>query len=421
MAFGHLPYTLYLYTLYLFLVMLKGKRILLGVCSGIAAYKAAFLTRLLVKAGAEVQVVMTPGAKEFITPLTLSTLSKNPVFSEFASGKNGEWTNHVQLALNADLILIAPATANTLAKMANGFCDNLLLAVYLSARCPVMFAPAMDLDMLKHPATQKNIESLKSFGNILIPSATGELASGLHGEGRLAEPEQILKFVEDFFGRKKNLSGKKVLISAGPTYEAIDPVRFIGNHSSGKMGVALAEEAAKEGAQVTLVLGPSSVLPANSAIKVLHIESAQEMYNTCTRLFKTHDIAIMSAAVADYRPAKISATKIKKQDASLTIQLEPTPDTLASLGKLKTKRQMLVGFALETNNEIENAKKKVKTKNLDFIVLNSLRNKNAGFRHNTNKISIIDRNNKIHNFELKNKDEVAKDIIAHLIKKLKNA
>ncbi|MCG3168036.1 MAG: Coenzyme A biosynthesis bifunctional protein CoaBC [Bacteroidia bacterium] len=401
--------------------MLKGKRILLGVCSGIAAYKAAFLTRLLVKAGAEVQVVMTPGAKEFITPLTLSTLSKNPVFSEFASGKNGEWTNHVQLALNADLILIAPATANTLAKMASGFCDNLLLAVYLSARCPVMFAPAMDLDMLKHPATQKNIESLKLFGNILIPSARGELASGLHGEGRLAEPEQILKFVEDFFGRKKNLSGKKVLISAGPTYEAIDPVRFIGNHSSGKMGVALAEEAAKEGAQVTLVLGPSSVLPANSAIKILHIESAQEMYNTCNRLFKTHDIAIMSAAVADYRPAKISATKIKKQDASLTIQLEPTPDTLASLGKLKTKKQTLIGFALETNNEIENAKKKVKTKNLDFIVLNSLRNKNAGFRHNTNKISIIDRNNKIHNFELKNKDEVAKDIIAHLIKKLKNA
>ncbi|MGE0638271.1 MAG: bifunctional phosphopantothenoylcysteine decarboxylase/phosphopantothenate--cysteine ligase CoaBC [Bacteroidia bacterium] len=401
--------------------MLKGKKILLGVCSGIAAYKAAFLTRLLVKAGAEVQVVMTPGAKEFITPLTLSTLSKNPVYSEFTSGANGEWNNHVELGLRADLVLIAPATANTLAKMANGLCDNLLLAVYLSARCPVMFAPAMDLDMLKHPATQKNIETLKSFGNILIPSGIGELASGLHGEGRLAEPEQILKFVEDFFNRKKKLSGKKVLISAGPTYEAIDPVRFIGNHSSGKMGVALAEEAAKEGAQVTIVLGPSSVLPANSAIKVLHIESAQEMYNTCTRLFKTHDIAIMSAAVADYRPAKVSATKIKKQDAALTIQLEPTPDTLAALGKLKTKKQTLVGFALETNNEVENAKKKVKSKNLDFIVLNSLRNKNAGFRHNTNKISIIDRNNKIHNFELKNKDEVAKDIIAHLTKKLKHA
>jgi phosphopantothenoylcysteine decarboxylase/phosphopantothenate--cysteine ligase len=401
--------------------MLKGKKIVLGVCSGIAAYKAAFLTRLLVKAGVEVQVVMTPGAKEFITPLTLSTLSKNPVYSEFTSGANGEWNNHVELGLKADLILIAPATANTLAKMANGLCDNLLLAVYLSARCPVMFAPAMDLDMLKHPATQKNIGTLKSFGNILIPSGTGELASGLHGEGRLAEPEQILQFVEDFFNRKKKLSGKKVLISAGPTYEAIDPVRFIGNHSSGKMGVAIAEEAAKEGAQVTVVLGPSSVLPTNSAIKVLHIESAQEMYNMCTRLFKTHDIAIMSAAVADYRPAKVSATKIKKQDAALTIQLEPTPDTLAALGKLKTKKQTLVGFALETNNEIENAKKKVKSKNLDFIVLNSLRNKDAGFRHNTNKISIIDRNNKIHNFELKNKDEVAKDIIAHLTKKLKHA
>lgn len=401
--------------------MLKGKKILLGVCSGIAAYKAAFLTRLLVKAGAQVQVVMTPGAKEFITPLTLSTLSKNPVYSEFTSGANGQWNNHVELGLQADLILIAPATANTIAKMANGLCDNLLLGVYLSARCPVMVAPAMDLDMLKHPATQKNIETLKSFGNILIPSGTGELASGLHGEGRLAEPEQILKFVEDFFGKKKKLSGKKVLISAGPTYEAIDPVRFIGNHSSGKMGVALAEEAAKEGAQVTLVLGPASVLPTNSAIKVLHIESAQEMYNTCTRLFKTHDIAIMSAAVADYRPKKVSTTKIKKQDAALTIQLEPTPDTLAALGKLKTKKQTLVGFALETNNEVENAKKKVKSKNLDFIVLNSLRNKNAGFRHNTNKISIIDRNNKIHNFELKNKDEVAKDIIAHLTKKLKHA
>lgn len=401
--------------------MLKGKKIVLGVCSGIAAYKAAFLTRLLVKVGAEVQVVMTPGAKEFITPLTLSTLSKNPVYSEFTSGANGQWNNHVELGLKADLILIAPATANTLAKMANGLCDNLLLAVYLSARCPVMVAPAMDLDMLKHPATQKNIDTLKSFGNILIPSGTGELASGLHGEGRLAEPEQILQFVEDFFGRKKKLSGKKVLISAGPTYEAIDPVRFIGNHSSGKMGVALAEEAAKEGAQVTLVLGPSSVLPTNSAINVFHIESAQEMYNMCTRLFKTHDIAIMSAAVADYRPAKVSATKIKKQDAALNIQLEPTPDTLAALGKLKTKKQTLVGFALETNNEIENAKKKVKSKNLDFIVLNSLRNKDAGFRHNTNKISIIDRNNKIHNFELKNKDEVAKDIIAHLTKKLKHA
>lgn len=401
--------------------MLKGKKILLGVCSGIAAYKAAFLTRLLVKAGAEVQVVMTPGAKEFITPLTLSTLSKNPVYSEFTSGANGQWNNHVELGLKADLILIAPATANTLAKMANGLCDNLLLAVYLSARCPVMVAPAMDLDMLKHPATQKNIDALKSFGNILIPSGTGELASGLHGEGRLAEPEQILQFVEEFFNRKKKLSGKKVLISAGPTYEAIDPVRFIGNHSSGKMGVALAEEAAKEGAQVTVVLGPSSVLPTNLAIKVLHIESAQEMYNMCTRLFKTHDIAIMSAAVADYRPAKVSATKIKKQDAALSIQLEPTPDTLAALGKLKTKKQTLVGFALETNNELENAKKKVKSKNLDFIVLNSLRNKNAGFRHNTNKISIIDRNNKIHNFELKNKNEVAKDIIVHLTKKLKHA
>lgn len=401
--------------------MLKGKKILLGVCSGIAAYKASFLTRLLVKAGAEVQVIMTPGAKEFITPLTLSTLSKNPVYSEFTSGQNGEWNNHVELGLKADLILIAPATANTIAKMANGMCNNLLLAVYLSARCPVMFAPAMDLDMLKHPATQNNIQMLKAFGNILIPPTTGELASGLKGEGRLAEPEEIMKFVEHFFDRKKKLLGKKVLISAGPTYEAIDPVRFIGNHSSGKMGVALAEEAAKAGAKVTIVLGPGSVEPTNPDIKVLYIESAQEMYNTCTRLFKTHDIAIMSAAVADYRPSKVSVTKIKKQEAELTIQLEPTPDTLAALGKLKTKNQLLVGFALETNNEVENAKKKLKNKNLDFVVLNSLKDKNAGFRHNTNKISIVDSNNKISNFELKSKDEVAQDIIAHLIKKTKHA
>lgn len=401
--------------------MLKGKKIVLGVCSGIAAYKAAFLTRLLVKAGAEVQVVMTPGAKEFITPLTLSTLSKNPVLSEFTSGSKGEWNNHVELGLNADLVLIAPATANTIAKMANGLCDNLLLAVYLSARCPVMFAPAMDLDMLKHPATQKNIITLQSFGNIHIPSETGELASGLSGEGRLAEPETIFKLVEDFFNRKKKLIGKKILINAGPTHEAIDPVRFIGNHSSGKMGVALAEAAAAEGAQVTIVLGPGSVEPANPGIKVLYVESAREMYNMCTRLYKTHDVAILSAAVADFRPAKVSSTKIKKDKTGLSIQLEPTEDTLSSLGKQKTKKQILVGFALETNNEIENAKKKLKSKNLDFIVLNSLQDKAAGFRHDTNKISIIDSNNKISNFELKSKDEVAKDIIAHLVKRIKNA
>lgn len=401
--------------------MLKGKKILLGVCSGIAAYKAAFLTRLLVKAGAEVQVVMTPGAKDFITPLTLSTLSKNPVYSEFVSGTDGEWNNHVNLGLKADLVLIAPATANTIAKMANGLCDNLLLAVYLSARCPVMFAPAMDLDMLKHPATQKNIDTLKSFGNILIPAGTGELASGLYGKGRLAEPEEILKFVEDFFSRKKKLSGKKILISAGPTYEAIDPVRFISNHSSGKMGVSLAEEAANEGAEVFLVIGPSSVKTNHPNIKRTNVTSAQEMYEQCTAIFKKADVAIMSAAVADYRPAKVSAVKIKKKDSALNIELEPTTDILASLGKIKKKNQIVIGFALETNNEVENAKKKLKSKNLDFIVLNSLKNKNAGFQHNTNKITIIDNNNKIHNFELKNKDEVARDIIAHLTKKIKHA
>jgi len=401
--------------------MLKGKKILLGVSSGIAAYKAAFLTRLFVKSGAEVQVVMTPGAKEFITPLTLSTLSKNPVYSQFTSGSDAEWNSHVELGLKADLIIIAPATANTIAKMANGICDNLLLAVYLSARCPVMFAPSMDLDMLKHPATKKNIETLKSYGNILIPPATGELASGLYGEGRLPEPDEIVKFVEDFFNRKKKLSGKKILISAGPTYEAIDPVRFIGNHSSGKMGVAIAEEAAKQGAHVTIVLGPNSVEPANPAIKVLYIESAEEMYNLCTRLYKSHDVAIMSAAVADFRPAKVSAVKIKKQDAALSIQLVPTPDTLAALGKMKTKNQMLVGFALETDNETENAKKKLRSKSLDFIVLNSLKDKEAGFSYDTNKIFIIDSNDKISKFGLKPKTEVAKDIIAHLIKKMKHA
>ncbi len=401
--------------------MLKGKKILLGVCSGIAAYKSAFLIRLLVKAGADVQVVMTPGAKDFITPLTLSTLSKKPVYSEFTSGTNGEWNNHIELGLKADLIIIAPATANTIAKMANGLCDNLLLAVYLSARCPVIFAPAMDLDMLKHPATQKNIDKLKSFGNIIIPPGTGELASGLHGEGRLAEPEQILNFVEDFFSRKKKLSDKKILISAGPTYEAIDPVRFIGNHSSGKMGVALAEEAAKEGAEVFLVIGPSSEKTNHPNIMRTDVTSAKEMYEACTALFKKTDIAIMSAAVADYRPAKPSPVKIKKKDTVLKIELEPTQDILAQLGKTKKKNQIVVGFALETNNEVENAKKKLKSKNLDFIVLNSLQDKKAGFRHNTNKISIIDSNNKISNFELKTKEEVAHDIIAHLIKKIKHA
>ncbi len=401
--------------------MLKGKKILLGVCSGIAAYKVAFLTRLLVKAGAEVQVVMTPGAKEFITPLTLSTLSKNPVYSEFTSGSKGEWNNHVELGLKADLILIAPATANTIGKMANGLCDNLLLAVYLSARCPVMFAPAMDLDMLKHPATKKNIDTLKSIGNILIPPGTGELASGLHGEGRLAEPEEILNFVEEFFSRKKKLSGKKILISAGPTYEAIDPVRFIGNHSSGKMGVALSEEAAAEGAEVFLVIGPSSVKTNHPNIKRTDVTSAQEMYDACIAAFKKCDVAIMSAAVADYRPVKPSPVKIKKKDIALNIELEPTKDILAQLGKTKKKNQVVAGFALETDNEVENAKKKLRSKNLDFIVLNSLQDKKAGFRHDTNKITIIDSNNKISNFELKSKEEVAKDIIAHLVKKIKYA
>lgn len=401
--------------------MLQGKKILLGVSAGIAAYKAAFLTRLLVKAGAEVQIVMTPDAKEFITPLTLSTLSKNPVLSELVSGNKGEWNNHVELGVNADLILIAPATANTIAKMANGLCDNLLLAVYLSARCPVMIAPAMDVDMLKHPATQKNIETLKSFGNLIIPPGTGELASGLQGEGRLSEPEEILKFVEKHFNRKKKLQGKKILINAGPTYEAIDPVRFIGNHSSGKMGVALAQAAANEGAKVYLVIGPSLEKSIHANITRTDVTSAEEMFKACTTLFKKCDAAVLSAAVADYRPAKVSPIKIKKQQAKINIELEPTKDILAALGKMKKKNQVLAGFALETDKEIENAKKKLHAKNLDFIVLNSLRDKASGFRHDTNKITLISRNNKIRNFELKNKTQVAEDIIEHLAKKLNHA
>lgn len=392
--------------------MLKNKNILLGVTGSIAAYKSAFLVRLLVKAGANVKVVMTPASIDFITPLTLSTLSKNPVLIDFVKNKEGEWNNHVALGLWADAFIIAPASANTLAKMSSGLCDNLLLACYLSARCPVYAAPAMDLDMYKHPATLENLKRLSAFGNKIIPPGNGELASGLSGEGRMAEPEEIIAFIETEFSKKKlALTGKKVLITAGPTYEALDPVRFIGNHSTGKMGFALAEEFANQGANVSLIAGPTSLTTENKSIHRIDITSAEELYEAALKEFKTADVSILSAAVADYKPEKIAAQKIKKSDNAPIINLVPTKDTLFELGKLKRTNQLLVGFALETENEIENAKQKIKKKNLDLIVLNSLNDKGAGFKNDTNKVTIIDKYNNLKEFKLKTKQEVAKDIL----------
>jgi phosphopantothenoylcysteine decarboxylase/phosphopantothenate--cysteine ligase len=396
--------------------MLKGKRILLGVTGGIAAYKSAFLVRLLVKAGAEVKVIMTPSAHQFITPLTLATLSKNPALTEFTHGGNGEWNNHVDLGLWADMMIIAPASANTLSKLAEGRSDNLLTAVFLSARCPVAVAPAMDLDMYAHTATQANLEKLQQQGTRIIPPGTGELASGLSGEGRLAEPEDILAFIEATFERASRLSGKKILVTAGPTYEAIDPVRFIGNHSSGKMGFALAEALAERGAEVILVAGPVSLKTHHPKIERRDVVSAKEMYDACVAVFPSCNAAILSAAVADYRPKNPAGTKIKKQGSSVPgIVLEQTDDILAELGKMKTAKQTLVGFALETDNEMANAKSKLEKKNLDFIVLNSLRENGAGFGTDTNRISILTREGKTINFELKSKSAVANDIADHLI------
>lgn len=401
--------------------VLNGKNILLGVTGGIAAYKAAFLVRLFVKKGANVKVVMTTSAKEFVTPLTLSTLSKNEVFSSFTNEENDpdshrepQWNNHVELALWADLFVVAPATANTLSKMANGTCDNLLLACYLSAKCPIYYAPAMDLDMYKHPSTAATFEKLDSFGNIKIPAAFGELASGLIGQGRMAEPEEIVSFIENDILKKLPLRAKKFLITAGPTYEAIDPVRFIGNHSSGKMGYAIAETAAALGAEVVLISGPTALKLENDFIKIIRVTSAEEMYNAAHQYFNICDVAILSAAVADYRPSQIASEKIKKKEEGLTLQLIKTKDILASLGEIK-KNQFLVGFALETENEEENAKLKLKKKNLDLIVLNSLRDKGAGFQTDTNKITLIGKDNKTLPFPVKPKKEVAKDILEYII------
>jgi len=394
--------------------VLSGKKIILGVSGGIAAYKTAALVRLLIKVGAQVQVIMTPASCAFITPLTLATLSKRPVYTQFEKDF-GEWTNHVELGLWADVMIIAPATANTLAKMANGLCDNLLLATYLSAKCPVFFAPAMDLDMFAHPSTTRNIECLKGYGNIESVAEFGELASGLIGQGRMAEPEHIVEQLEEYFSEHNELKGKKVLITAGPTYEPIDPVRFIGNHSSGKMGFDIANEAAKRGAEVFLVTGPSSFTATHSNIETIRITSALDMYKACHDLYKEIDIVIGAAAVADYRPKEVAAQKIKKKDEELTIVLEKNPDILASLGVEKTK-QFLVGFALETENEIEYAKSKLKKKNLDLIVLNSLNDKGAGFREVTNKVTFINKNMEVFPQELKSKEAVAKDIIDQIVK-----
>ena len=391
--------------------MLKGKKIIIGITGSIAAYKAAFLIRLLVKEGAEVKVVTTGSANEFITPLTLSTLSKNPVYSQFTSDKeSGTWTNHVDLGLWADILIVAPATANSLAKMAHGICDNLLVAVYLSAKCPVWVAPAMDLDMYRHFSTLNNIQTLKDNGVRVLESTHGELASGLVGEGRMQEPEDIVESIKLFFSNNK-WNNKKVLITAGPTYEAIDPVRFIGNHSSGKMGFALAKEAANRGAEVTLISGPTSQVASHPNIKVIPVVSAKEMHESVLGNYQNIDVIIASAAVADYRPKHVADQKMKKKDSSLQIELEPTIDILADLGSKKKSNQLLIGFALETENEEDNAKGKLTRKNLDFIVLNSLNNQGAGFKHDTNQVTIIDKNTKTTYFELKSKDEVAYDIL----------
>lgn len=394
---------------------LEGKKIILGITGSIAAYKAAILLRLLIKQGAEVQVVITDAGKEFITPVTLSALSSKPVISNFFGANDGTWNSHVDLGLWADLMLIAPATATTIGKMANGIADNMLVTTYLSAKCPVFVAPAMDLDMFAHPSTQKNILILKEYGNIIIEPGEGELASGLEGKGRMEEPENIIEIVEGYFSRKKKLHNKKFLLTAGPTFEKIDPVRFIGNYSSGKMGYAIAEELANNGAEIILISGPVSVSTNNKNIKVIPVESASEMYSESISNFPHCDGAIMCAAVSDFTPVCAKNRKTKRGKENWKLDLMPTKDIAAALGEKKTSKQLLVGFALETEDEIENATRKAQNKNLDFIVLNSLNEKGAGFQVDTNKITIIDKNNNQQVFELKSKKEVAVDIVNKIV------
>ena len=397
--------------------MLQGKKIILGITGSIAAYKTAILTRLLVKAGAEVQIIMTEDAKEFITPLTLSTLSHNPVLSKFTKNDAGEWNNHVALGLWADLILIAPASANTLAKCAHGICDNLLLATYLSAKCPIAFAPAMDLDMYQHPTTSENLKKLESFGNTIFHAASGELASGLEGQGRMQEPEILIKEIESILSVKKKFKDQKVVITAGPTHEAIDPVRFIGNHSSGKMGYAIADAFIKEGASVTLISGPTALKIPSNISNFIEIKSAQEMYEQAEKYYKDANITVFAAAVADYRPKSIAKEKIKKKAEDMTVEMEKTIDIARTLGERKQKNQLNIGFALETENEEANALKKLKNKNFDLVVLNSLRDKDAAFGHDTNKVKIYGQKGLLEESELLAKTKVA-DLILNQIFKL---
>jgi phosphopantothenoylcysteine decarboxylase / phosphopantothenate---cysteine ligase len=393
--------------------MFQGKKILLAVTGSIAAYKSILLVRLLVKAGAEVKVVLTPAARDFVSPLTLSTLSKNPVVTELSN--NESWSNHVMLGRWADVMVIAPLTCNTLGKMANGLCDNMLLATYLSATCPIVVAPAMDEDMWHHPTTKINLQKLESFGNSIIPVDKGELASGLYGDGRMAEPESIMQYIGDHFFLTKDLTGKKALVTAGPTYEPIDPVRFIGNHSSGKMGMAIAEELARRGAEVHLVLGPSAMKTTIPGVYIHKVQTAGEMYDVCIKEFPAAHLAVMSAAVADYTPVTTAPEKIKKSSGSLTLELVKTRDILKSLGEIKRPDQLLVGFALETTNEREYARQKLTSKNADLVILNSLNDEGAGFGHDTNKITIFDKSGRETAYERKPKQQVAKDIVDSIV------
>lgn len=398
--------------------MLQGKKILLGITGGIAAYKIAFLIRLLKKSGADVKCIMTPASADFITPLTVSTLSKHPVHLNFWNKENGEWTNHVDLGMWGDVFVIAPLTANTLFKMANGCCDNLLTATYLSAKCTVLVAPAMDLDMYKHPSSVRNIEQITKDGVKVIPAESGELASGLVGKGRMAEPENILNYITAYFQKEKTLENKKYVITAGPTYEGIDPVRFIGNHSTGKMGISLANNLLERGANVTMVLGPSKEKIEHPNLTLVRVKTANEMLEAVQKIWTKMDGGIFSAAVSDYRPKEVANQKIKKKDSELTLTLVKNPDILAWTGENKKDTQTLIGFALETNDAKENARKKLLKKNLDAIVVNTLEDKGAGFGNLTNKISILDKYNNFHKFELKSKDEVAEDIVQFMIQNL---